>query len=399
MKKSNQSALLRIRMGLFTASLLLALLAFEVAVRLVGVDFNPNPNWRFHSTLGWTQEKSMEYQITVDGDPVRIQFNSIGFRDVEHTLEKPRGTRRIVLLGDSFSEAIQVNLEETYWHRLQTLLNRNSVERWEVINLGVGDWGNAQAYLALTQIGLDYSPDLVISQIFPLNDICNNTIELAGLCKSQNDLYRPYFVDSPQGLKIAHVQSIRHFLRRNLVTFGVLEKALMVARQQSQGQSVEELHQMRIRERGLPGDPLLFTYARDGAQIGPVSKGWQITELILQKTEEECRKRGIPWVPVVIPFEARVGPGWDRFAQSFTNIEMEQDYPEKRLGRLFRQMGVPHVFLKPVFEEHSEAFFPGRGGHLNPVAHQLAAQAIHEALADSSLLERITSGEDTDNSK
>ena len=33
------------------------------------------------------------------------------------------GVRRAVVLGDSFSEAVHVNLAETYWHRLESLLS------------------------------------------------------------------------------------------------------------------------------------------------------------------------------------------------------------------------------------------------------------------------------------
>lgn len=377
----------RIRLGLFLSTLILALAAFEGICRLVGVDFNPNPNWRFHPQLGWTQERSTQYDTTVSGDRVHIEFNSIGFRDVEHSIEKPPGVRRVVVIGDSFSEAIQVNLSETYWRRLQNLLNQNQHQhQWEVINLGVGDFGQAQAWLALTDFGLQYSPDLVISQIFPLNDICNNTVELAGLCKSQNDYSRPYFVESPQGLELTWAQPFRHWLRSRLVSFGVLEKAYTLIRRQAQSQTVEELHQARIAERGFPGDPLLYTFSEDASQIAPIAKGWRITEQILEKTAQLCRQRGIGWLALVIPFEARVGPGWNDFVQSFPHMNLVQDYPEQRLGRLFERLQAPAVFLKPVFEEHQDVFFPGRGGHLNPASHALAAQAIYAKLTESGLV-------------
>ncbi len=378
----------RIQIGLFLGTLLLALAAFEGICRLAGVDFNPNPNWRFHPLLGWTQERSVQYGIQVAGGAVHVEFNSMGFRDIEHRLEKPSDVRRAVVIGDSFSEAIQVNLGETYWHRLQALLNQDNPQtRWEVINLGVGDFGTAQAWLALTEFGLRFSPDLVISQIFPLNDICNNTIELAGLCKSQNDSFRPYFVETPKGLELTWAQPVRHRLRSSLVSFGLLEKAYTLLRRQAQEQSVDELHSARIAERQLPGDPLLYTFAQDDQQIEPVAKGWRITEKILEDTHTLCQRHGIGWMAVVIPFEARVGPGWNDFALSVPHMKLVQDYPEQRLGRLFSRLNAPAVLLKPVFEEHLDVFFPGRGGHLNPAAHALAAQAIHGKLKQSGLVD------------
>ena len=378
---------LRRRLGISLATLVLALLVFELICRGLAIDFNPNPVWRFHPTLGWTQEKSMVSERTIDGDRVRIETNAMGFRDIDHTVRKPAGTRRIIVLGDSFSEASQVDIEETYWRHLRSQLNQNGNQRWEVINLGVGDFGNAQAWLALTEFGLDFSPDIVLFQLFPLNDICNNAIELAGLCKSQNDSYRPYFVDTPRGLEITTVQPMRNRLRRWLVTFGVLERAYLTLHQQLQNQSVEELHQTRIRRRGFGGDTLLYTFVDDAEQIAPVANGWRITELILEKTHNLLTERQIPWLPVVMPFEARFGPNWQQFADGYPQMKMVQDYPEIRLGRLFEKLEVPYVFLKPVFEEHLDDVLPTRGGHLYPRAHALAGEAIFEKMMEAGMLD------------
>ena len=206
----------------FLASLVLSLLAFEIGVRFLEIDYNPNPNWRFHPRLGWTQERGMTYDYQPGGIDIRVEFNQLGFRDVEHALAKPAGTRRVVVIGDSFSEALQVNLEQTYWRQLGKLLSDAQGQPWEVINLGVGDWGNAQALLALLEYGLAYQPDLVVSQFFALNDVCNNTLELAHLCKSQNDDYRPYFKLEDGRLEQTWTQPVRQWLRSRLISFGAL---------------------------------------------------------------------------------------------------------------------------------------------------------------------------------
>jgi hypothetical protein len=184
---------------LLGASVLVGIALFEVGVRALGIDYNLSPNWRYHPILGWSQVPGASYDVVVQGRPVHVSFNALGFRDQDHQLAKPPGVKRIVVIGDSFCEAVQVNVEETFWKTLERLLNQRDSSagnptRWEVINLGVGDFGTAQEYIALRDYGLAFHPDVVIQEIFPLNDICNNSIGLYGLCRSHNDRYRPYFV-------------------------------------------------------------------------------------------------------------------------------------------------------------------------------------------------------------
>src|SRR3954462_14479000 len=44
----------------------------------------------------------------------QITINSHGMRDREHIIEKPQGEYRILVLGDSFMEALQIRFEESF---------------------------------------------------------------------------------------------------------------------------------------------------------------------------------------------------------------------------------------------------------------------------------------------
>lgn len=179
---------------LLCASVLVGVAMFEIGVRAVGLDYNLSPNWRYHPLLGWSQVPNGTCDVAAEGRPVRVSFNSMGFRDREHAQAKPPGMKRIVVIGDSFCEAVQVNVEETFQRKLEELLNQRGATKWEVINLGVGDFGTAQEYLALSEYGLAFDPDVVIHQIFPLNDICNNSLgplrSLPGSKRSLSPLFR-----------------------------------------------------------------------------------------------------------------------------------------------------------------------------------------------------------------
>ncbi|RKZ76141.1 MAG: hypothetical protein DRR19_28845, partial [Candidatus Parabeggiatoa sp. nov. 1] len=209
------------KVSLVFISIVIGVLIVELTVKMFNIGVNININWESHPILGWSQTPNGQYDYEpIAGTKVHVEFNSQGFRDVEHPVEKPPGVKRIVLIGDSFSESAQVNMADTFYRQLENFLNVSGQEKWEIINLGVGDFGTAQQWLALTEIGLKYSPDLVLHQIFPLNDICNNSIDLYGLCSSKNDLYRPYFVESGGKLQLTTKQPVRNFLRHHLVSYG-----------------------------------------------------------------------------------------------------------------------------------------------------------------------------------
>jgi hypothetical protein len=360
---------------------------FEISVRIFKVHYDINPFWKYHPVIGWSQVPNKSYHYWLDGKEIRVAFNSRGFHDVEHPLRKPSGTRRIVVVGDSFSEALQVNLHETFFRRLVEKLNQSGKSAWEAINLGVGDFGTTQEWAALTQIGLDYSPDVVICQIFPLNDICNNTLELCDLCKSVNDRYRPYFVLSDGELHLASAQPFRNFLRRYFVSYGVAEHKILKAWRQTPEVALERFYEQRVQEMGLaPLGPLLYTYVSDQDQPEIVSRGWKITEKILEKMALLCREKNIQFIPVVVPFEACVSPKrWTAFTSDYSSRKMVQDYPEKRLGRLFDRLGVPCVLLKEPFERNSDRVLPYIGGHFNAEGHRVAAEAIYSKIVEIGL--------------
>jgi hypothetical protein len=83
-----------------------------------------------------------------------------------YTLEKPKNTYRIVMLGGSTTYGIGASCFESIAVKLENLLNANRIDpdihRVEVINAGVGGYSSSQELLFyLTEI-VHFKPDLVI---------------------------------------------------------------------------------------------------------------------------------------------------------------------------------------------------------------------------------------------
>ena len=71
---------------------------------------------------------------------VETRFNALGFRGPEFAVPKPEGTFRILALGDSFTEGLQVEEEDLFTTRIERAL-RGTTPRVEVLNLGVSGMG------------------------------------------------------------------------------------------------------------------------------------------------------------------------------------------------------------------------------------------------------------------
>ncbi|MCH7707054.1 MAG: SGNH/GDSL hydrolase family protein [Myxococcales bacterium] len=78
-----------------------------------------------------------------DQNRITYEFNNYGFRGPDFEVAKPPGTRRAVLLGDSFTFGAGVHFEDTLGAQLQRLLNADSRTPVEVLSFAVGGWGTS----------------------------------------------------------------------------------------------------------------------------------------------------------------------------------------------------------------------------------------------------------------
>lgn len=182
-------------------------------------DLNSGSDLRIaHRTRGWTlaPSKSAWYQ-TVDYQ-ILVETNSKGLRDDEHSYSKDQNTYRIVLLGDSYMEAYQVDFEESLSKLLETILTSKE-KKVEVINLGVGGYGTTQQYLYLIEEGLSYQPDMILLGFYPGNDLQNNSriLEMQLWQKEKVKTWgRPYGkIDTNGGLTVEKPDAQRIFHEYN----------------------------------------------------------------------------------------------------------------------------------------------------------------------------------------
>jgi lysophospholipase L1-like esterase len=154
--------------------LLVCLVAIEVFARVIygrptmhfGLEM-----WKYAKTLKMRapdpemshQHRPNSHAFLLGAD---VQINSLGLRDNEISTNKPPGTYRVVVLGDSTTFGWGVHFEETYPKLLEKSFNTNPPSaQWkiyEVINTGIGNYNTAQEVASLKDRWLALNPDMIL---------------------------------------------------------------------------------------------------------------------------------------------------------------------------------------------------------------------------------------------
>src|SRR5260370_13892830 len=180
---------------LFLAALVfLALPAVgEIALRVARLQFDAQL-YGPSQARGWILRPGASGIVSTETRQL-VRINSRGFRDEERVYEKPANTFRIAVLGNSWTEALQVPLESTYTSVLQQKLNEAPCfpgKQVEVLNFGVAGYSTAQELLTLQQEVWKYHPDLVLLAFYPARDIANNVRELNNALDPERSPYFAY---------------------------------------------------------------------------------------------------------------------------------------------------------------------------------------------------------------
>lgn len=151
-------------------SVAFGLAALEGAIRVYSALYFPRM-MLLDKTLGWKHAANVSKSFVNEfsENALTVQ-NEYGHRGKAYPLEKSPGKYRILVLGDSFTEAVQVSEGDLFTRQIEA-----SHPQFEVINAGVGGYGTIQEYLYLATEGLRFHPDLVLLMVFE-NDLSDNCL-------------------------------------------------------------------------------------------------------------------------------------------------------------------------------------------------------------------------------
>ncbi|MGH0037030.1 MAG: GDSL-type esterase/lipase family protein [Myxococcota bacterium] len=305
-----------------------------------------------------------------------IRTNALGFRDREHAPEKPPGTFRVVLLGDSFMEALQVDFDQTFAHRLEAHLAAETGRTVEVVNAGVSGWGTDAQLTWLERRGLELDPDLVLLGMTLHNDVSDNLA-----------MQFHVFQDGRLRTRLHEVQPWPEWLWLRLkIAFGSHSHLYrFVTQRLKQRHVVRAGDALNAHMNGLLQD-------QPGVRI---QKGWAMTHALLDQLAALSKSAGARFAVFLIPINVQLTESiWNDFLARTTlpTRSVSRDRPQQPMRQWGRRSGVPVIDLLPTFEasllEAPRVLYLPRDGHWNADAHGLAAGAVAESLVAQRLVPR-----------
>lgn len=416
---------------------LLTVAALEIGLRVLQRVPPPEPPgffWRVPDPVtGWSlipNSAGRWYNAMYEFD-VDVTVNELGLRTptpISYT--KKNGVYRIMVLGDSFVEAMQVPIEQTFGHQMGRLLNDAGVHighetaEIEIINVGVGSWGTDQQLLWLRHEGYKYEPDLILLAFYPANDFMNNYMPLE--FANQKTVRKPWFELVDGQLRLNNFpfdpNETRESRRRLRELTGVATSADNTISEHNERaepmlRSVGEwLHQYsalyrylnpRLRivapnlasrlvqlgviEPGRESDDLAqgaaYIPTAYGIYATPLAEPWPqallTTQAILAEFKREADQLGAPLRGMLIPsYEEVDDQQWSRVLQRYPAMQTQRwdtAQPAVLTQQIFDKAGIPLMDLTPVMRQYAEQgknLYLRDDRHFTPEGHTMAAHTL-----------------------
>lgn len=285
------------------------------------------PMDRYDPALGWVPAEGYRSE--------RVRVNALGLRGPELAREKPRGERRVLAVGDSFTFGEGVADADTWPARLERTLGGP-----RVANLGVLGYGLDQQLLRLRQTGLALDPDVVV--LAPFDD------DLDRVLLAFRDYAKPRFRLEGGALRLTHVPV-------------------------PPPEEVLEVFPPRLPRLLLP--PLVRRGVRPLVERTRFAEKWRLSEALLDEASALLDARGVPLLLVHLPLKRPSFKDWPTTGESV-------------LRRWAARRGVPFVAMRETFAALPRADQQRvYHGHYTPFGNRVVAERIARALRAHGLVQ------------
>ncbi len=284
---------------------------------------------------------------------------------------------RIAALGDSFTFGYGVEAEAAWPKRLEAALGAGA----EVINLGVGGYGTAQATLWLEDRWESLRPDLALLAFYVGNDPTDNARTVASRAPAGS---------GPGGERNAGLASRTERIKRWLGSRFHLYTLVST-------RFDELLVRAGMRELVYPFE--MEVLSRNAS--AEVARAWDATMRALSDLAELSKRRSLRTIVVIVPMRHQVSDeAWERLVLHYGGLDegretaddFERDRPQRILVEMCHRLELEVLDLKdglrasvPPGADPRSLYWP-RDQHWSPSGHEAAARLIAGYLRDTGLV-------------
>jgi hypothetical protein len=370
----------------------------EYGLRLVGVKYDAS-FYRLDRNLGYELRPRAEgWNVKEHENYVRI--SSQGLRDREHAAQRPVDVIRVAIVGDSFSEAREVDQGATYWSVMERELNRLLPDgpRIEVINFGVDGYGLAQEYWVIKHKIWQYDPQIVIvsgtlhsfilrsRRIFgtkseegpvPYYVVRNGVLELDDIATRQQQDFVPPSQTSISIADLANrsrILSLLNVVRRMVATEAGVLPSRVPGHTQVARPPVRDFEREVLR----------------GPANADFSEAWNIAEDLIRVSQAEVSRHHAEYWLILLDMAPQVDPDAQERAATMRELGIGDLFlADTLLAHFLSNEGILHATPAPEMltyaEEHHVPLHgfkhrPRNSGHWNEIGHQVAGHLIAQEL-------------------
>jgi hypothetical protein len=335
------------------------LLVAEAAFRIF-LPVSDIPYWQSDAGVGYRHHPGLQGRFVSGAYNVRFRVNNRGWNSLkDYSERREEGVGRVAIVGDSYVEALQVDVGEAFGEVLERLL-RQEGKPVEVYRYGISGASTAYAHDLLPLEVLRDRPDCVI-YLFIDNDL-EDSVPFLGSPQRWGPRYDldpggalrrlPLSTYEPRLLSrtLSHLALFRYFwINRGLGTFG------------QTGGGWGRIQDAKLaEEEGLEWE-----------------RGWQVIGGLVGEMAAASRAAGADFLVVNRPDSANFYP---------SGFSGQLNLDEKQLAELAAARDFSFVDLRPWFsrdwEARHEPFEFTDDKHWNRHGHEVAARALKDLLLE-----------------
>jgi len=326
----------------------------------------PHDLFRPDEEIGFVLNPEFSGELKTPEFRTHLAINSLGFRNAE-IAPKPKGALRVLVVGDSFVSALNVESEESFVSIAGgALAHRLGAGRVELVNAGTPNYGTWHELRVLRRFARSLEIDVAVLCVFVGNDLEDNLHPMSAMVRDG------YLVErkSVSGLL---PRPVRAWLQRHSMSYVFLWNAW---------------HRMRDWVGGRTPNPMdPFKGFLTSGGDSPIEDGYRVSGGLLREAKDDAAGLGIPLLVVVIPQEIQVYPEqFTTFAAGVLGSDGLARYdltqPSRRWATLAESLGLPTVDLLPVFRARNTGppLYMRLDGHLTVEGNKVAGEAIASAM-------------------